>query len=161
MSISSHPLTTTSPTNLVEKETWASPTPTIGKCIPPLVQIGRMHNPRIVIRRTRLIVRAHVLVIRLDRISQQRAPVERRRQPRSHIPHLSRVARTRRERARGATEDIRRCRLRECANAREGEEVVDDASGEGAPLRLGVDSQGLGSVFLPDCVDVALVVAVK
>ena len=120
-----------------------------------------MHNPRIVVRRTRSVVRAHALVVRLHGMIEQRASVERRSKSRGEIAYLCRVCGASCEGTGGAREDVPRRWLGERTDIREGQEVIDHCASHGSPLCLCVDVQALTGVFTPDLIDVALIVPVE
>ncbi len=130
----------------------------IRKRIPPMVKIDIMHDPRIMVRDPLLVV--VVIRIRLQRIAQQRAAVERRGEPRRDGTHFD--VRAENKGARAAAEDVGGGGFSKgAARAGEREGVVLDGAGHGAPLGLGVDREGLVGVFGVDLVDVGLVVAVE
>ncbi len=130
----------------------------IGKRIAPMVKIDIMHDPRIMVRDPLLVV--VVVRIRLQRIAQQRAAVERRGEPRRDGAHFD--VRAEDKGARAAAEDVGGGGFSKgAARAGEREGVVLDGTGHRAPLGLSVDGEGLVGVFGVDLVDVGLVVAVE
>ena len=110
------------------------------------------------IRNTILVVDPGALSVRLVAIHEQSRAIERGGQARADGAHLDVQVR---ERSGAVAEDVGGRGLGEGADAWEGQLVVGDGSGDGAPLGLGVDFEGVGCVEGVDLVDVGLVVAGK
>ncbi len=121
-----------------------------------MVKISRMHDPRVMICDGVLVV--IIIRIRLQGIAQQSTAVKRCAQPSRDGAHFDIGAED--KGAGAAAEDVGGGGFGEgAAGAGEGQLVVLGRAGDGAPLGLGVNGEGLGGVFGVDLVDVGLVVA--